>query len=104
MATRRLHDIAMATAIASVVSGAPSTLHALLTGRGMLDAARAAGTLAPGRADRPGLVSGGVVHGVVSAFWGMVLGLTLPRRHTAVWGAAAGFGIAAISLPLGGRS
>jgi hypothetical protein len=89
--------------VASVVSGAPSTLHALATGRGVLDAARAAGTLVPGRTDRPGLIAGGVVHGVVSAFWGVVLGLLLPRRHTAAWGALAGLGIAAISLPTVGR-
>lgn len=97
-------DVAGAMVIASVVSGAPSTLHAVLTGRGILDAARAAGTLAPGRTDRPGLIAGGVVHAVVSAFWGVVLGFVLPRRHTVAWGAVAGFAIAAISLPAGGRS
>ena len=102
--SRRLDDIAVATAVASVVSGAPSTLHALATGRGVLDAARAAGTLLPGRADRPGLIAGGVVHAVVSGFWGLVLARVLPRNHTALWGALAGFGIAAISLPAGGRS
>ncbi|MEY2451882.1 MAG: hypothetical protein QOD92_1456 [Acidimicrobiaceae bacterium] len=100
----RLHDIAIATAVASVVSGAPSTIHAVATGRSVLDSARAAGTLLPGRADRPGLVAGGIVHGVVSAFWGVVLGWLLPRRHTAAWGALAGLGIAAISLPAGKRS
>lgn len=100
---RRLHDIAVATAVASVVSGALSTLHALVTGRGVLDAARAAGTLFPGREDRPGLIAGGIVHGVVSAFWGGLLGLFLPRRHTVAWGALAGLGIAAISLLTVGR-
>jgi hypothetical protein len=102
--SRRLSDIAVATAVASVVSGAPSTLHAVATGRGVLDSARAAGTLLPGRVHRPGLIAGGVVHGVVSGFWGLVLGLILPRRHTAVWGALAGLGIAAISLPTVGRT
>jgi hypothetical protein len=104
MRGRRLHDIGLATAVASVVSGAPSTAHALVTGRGVLDAARAAGTLLPGRADRPGVIAGGIVHGIVSAFWGVVLGRFLPRRHTAAWGALAGLGIAAISLPAGKRS
>jgi hypothetical protein len=103
MRARRLHDVAVATAVASVVSGAPSTLHALATGRGVLDSARAAGTLVPGREDRPGLIAGGLVHGVVSAFWGGLLGLVLPRRHTMAWGALAGLGIAAISLPTVGR-
>jgi hypothetical protein len=100
---RSLHDVAVATAVASVVSGAPSTLHVLVTGRGTLDAARAAGTLIPGREDRPGIIAGGIAHGVISAFWGGVLGLLLPRRHTAAWGALAGLGIAAISLPTVGR-
>jgi hypothetical protein len=100
---RSLHDVAYATAVASVVSGAPSTVHAVLTGRGVLDASRAAGTLFPGRRDRPGLIAGGVVHFAVSAFWGGVLGLVLPKRNTAAWGAVAGLGIAAISLPTIGR-
>jgi hypothetical protein len=100
---RRLRDVATATAVTSVVSGAPSTLHAIATGRGVLDAARAAGTLVPGREDRPGLIAGGVVHFLISGFWGLVLGSVLPRRHTVTWGAIAGLGIAAISLPTVGR-
>jgi hypothetical protein len=78
-------------------------VHAVVTGRGVLDSARAAGTLLPGRADRPGLIAGGIVHGVVSAFWGVLLGQFLPRRHTAAWGALAGLGIAAVSLLSVGR-
>lgn len=100
---RPLRDVAVATAVASVVSGAPSTVHAFATGRGVLDAARAAGTLLPGRKDRPGLIAGVIVHFAVSAFWGGVLGLLLPRRHTAAWGALAGLGIATVSLPTVGR-
>src|SRR5258706_12145348 len=99
MTRRPVGDIAAATAVAAVVSGGPSTVHALATGRGMLDAARAAGTLFPGRRDRPGPVAGIVVHAVISAFWGLVLGRLLPRRHTTAWGAGAGLAIAAISLP-----
>ncbi len=100
---RSLHDVAFATAVASVVSGAPSTIHAIATGRGVLDASRAAGTLFPGRRDRPGLIAGGVVHFAVSPFWGLILGRILPRRHTSLWGAVAGFTIAAISLPTYGN-
>ncbi len=100
---RTLHDIAFATAGAAVLSGAPSTVHALATGRPLLGAARAAGTLLPGRSHAPGLVSGTVVHIGVSALWGAVLGTTLPRRHTVAWGALAGFAIAAVSLPTVGR-
>jgi hypothetical protein len=101
--TRTLHDVAVASVVASVVSGAPSTVHAIATGRGVLDAAKAAGTLVPGRRDRPGLLAGAAVHVAVSAFWGLVLGYALPRRHTAIWGAVAGLAIAAISLPTFGR-
>ena len=101
--TRKLHDIAVATAVASGVSGAPSTVHALATGRSVLGAARAAGTLLPGRSHRPGLVAGLAAHFVISVFWGLVLGRLLPRRHTAAWGAGAGAAIAAISLPTVGR-
>lgn len=96
-------DIAVATAVASVVSGAPSTVHALATGRNVFDAARAAGTLLPGRRDRPGLVAGLIVHFGISAFWGLVLARVLPRRHTTAWGAFAGLAIAAVSLPTIGR-
>jgi hypothetical protein len=100
---RRFHDVVVATAVASVLSGAPSTVHALVTGRPVLGAARAAGTLLPGRADRPGLVAGGIAHVAVSGFWGLVLGRVLPRRHTSAWGAVAGLAIAAVSLPTIGR-
>jgi len=100
---RALTDIARATAVASIVSGAPSTIHALATRRNLLASTRAAGTIPPGRRDRPGVIAGGVVHVGVSAFWGLVLGRTLPRHHTAAWGALAGLAIAAISLPAGAR-
>jgi hypothetical protein len=96
-------DIATATAMAAVVSGGPSTVYALATGGGMLDAARAAGTVFPGRRDRPGLIAGLVAHAVISAFWGLVLGHLLPRRHTTACGAVAGLAIAAVSLPTVGR-
>ena len=95
---RPLHDIAKAAAVAAVVSGAPSTLHAAITGRPPLDSARAAATLLPGRRDRPGVVAGGLVHIGVSAAWGIVLGFALPRRHPVVWGAATGLAIAALDL------
>lgn len=98
MPRRPLPEVALATAAAAVVSGAPSTVHALVTGRSPLAAARAAATLLPGRDGRPGLVAGLAVHVAVSAWWGTVLGLTLPRRHTVAWGAAAGAAIAALDL------
>jgi hypothetical protein len=95
---RPLHEIALASAVAAIVSGAPSTVHALATGRPPLDSARAAATLLPGRRDRPGVVAGAAVHVAVSAVWGTELALVLPRRHTVAWGAIAGIAIAVLDL------
>jgi hypothetical protein len=95
---RSLHEIALAAAVASVVSGAPSTAHAVVSARPPLEAARAAATLLPGHRDRPGVVAGVLVHVAVSAGWGTALGLILPRHHTVAWGAASGLVIAALDL------
>jgi hypothetical protein len=94
----------VAAAVASVVSGAPSTVHAIVTGRSPLEAARAAATVLPGRRDRPGFFAGVAVHVAVSAGWGAVLGLVLPRRHTIAWGATAGLGIAVLDLGVVARN
>jgi len=87
----------------AVVSGAPSTLHAVVTGRSPLAAARAAGTLLPGRHGEPGLAAGLVVHAAVSVGWGTVLAAVLPRRHQVAWGTAGGLAIAALDLGAAGR-
>jgi len=100
---RSLHEITLAAAVASVVSGTPSTAHAVVAGRPVLEAASAAATLLPGHRERPGVVNGLFVHVVVSAGWGTALGLVLPRRHTVAWGAAAGLAIAALDLAIARR-
>ena len=88
-----------ALVVAGLFSGVPSTVHALVTGRGVLDATRAAGTLLPGRRDRPGVVAGAVAHGVTTALWVGVLALIARRRPVGAWrGALAGAGIAALDL------
>ena len=84
----------LAGAVAGLVSGAPSTAAALLTGRDPLEAARAAGTLV----GSPTLGAGAAVHAVVSLGWGLVLSAVAPRRHLPLWGAAAGLAIAALDL------
>jgi hypothetical protein len=84
-----------------VLSGAPSTIHALATGGDPLGAARAAGTLLPGR--RTGIVRGLLAHAAVSAFWGAALAAVLPRRRPAAWGAVAGLAIAGLDLGLVAR-
>jgi hypothetical protein len=91
-----------AGAVAAVLSGAPSTVHALATGRSPVEAIRAAGTLLlPDDAAPAGLAAAGAVaHGAISLGWGVVLAATLPRRRTVVWGALAGLAIAGLDLGL----
>lgn len=88
-----------AAAVAAVVSGAPSTIHALARGANLLDATRAAGTAL----GRPSIVRGLAGHVAVSLGWAAVLG-RLPRRDgpaaAAATGAAAGAAIAALDLGL----
>jgi len=92
-------------AVAAVVSGIPSTIHALATGRSPLDTVEAAGNVVlPASAPRPLLIAAAVpTHLALSLGWGAVLGATLPRRHTTAWGAAAGLAIAALDLGTVGR-
>jgi hypothetical protein len=93
-----------AWAVAAAGSGLPSTLHALATGGDLLRATHAAGTLVPGRRDRPGLVAGVAVHLVVSAGWTAALA-AVDRRHRLgpIGGGAAGLVIAAFDLEVAGR-
>ena len=92
-------------AMAAVLSGAPSTLHALVTRRPLLATVEAAGSLVlPSSAPRWALLTAAVpVHLALSLGWGVVLASTLPRRHPAAWGAAAGVAIAALDLGTVGR-
>lgn len=105
-----------ATAVAALVSGAPSTMHSIATRRPLLDTVRAAATLvprcAPANPGRPvgapplslgTLVAGGFAHGAVSLFWGTVLAQVLPPGRRAIWGAAAGAGIHVVDLGLVAR-
>ena len=87
-------------AVAGIVSGAPSTVHALVTGRSPLESVAAAGPLvAPGASSPAGLAVRGVMaHAALSLGWGALLGVALPRRAPVVGGAVAGLVIAAIDL------
>jgi hypothetical protein len=79
--------LAWAWLAATTFSGAPSTLHALLTGGDVGEATWAAGgMLISPDAPRPALfAAAALVHGSVSAFWALVAGCLLPRRHTLAW-------------------
>jgi hypothetical protein len=89
-----------AGAVAGVLSGAPSTVHALATGRSPFDAVQAAGTLLlPDDAPPSARAAAGVLaHGAISLGWGVVLAAVLPRRRTVVWGALGGLAIAGLDL------
>jgi hypothetical protein len=99
------NDGLAAGAVAAVLSGAPSTLHALATGASPLEATLAAGTLVLPREHRPLplLLAAVPAHTAISLGWGVVLSLVLPRRGTTAAGALAGLAIAALDLGVVGR-
>jgi hypothetical protein len=91
--------------VAAVLSGVPSTAHAVATGRDPLAATRAAGSLLVGE-DAPAsvqLAAAVPVHLALSWFWAAVLERALPRRDPILWGAAGGLAIAALDLGVVGR-
>ena len=100
-----MRDGLAAGAVAAVLSGAPSTLHALATRSDPLEATLAAGTLLLPRARRrPVLLLAAVpVHLALSLGWGLVLAALLPRRRTVAWATLAGLAIAALDLGVVGR-
>jgi hypothetical protein len=102
---RSVRDGIVAGMVAGVLSGAPSTVHALVTRSGPLAAAEAAGAvLLPAEHRRARLLAAAVpVHFGISLGWGMVLARLLPRRSTVLAGTVAGALIAAGSLRLPGR-
>jgi hypothetical protein len=90
-------------AVASVLSGTPSVVHALATRRSLrgtveygLEATRAIGTLVPPR--RPGLVRGALIHGVISVAVAEALAAALPSEHSVLSGTVAGFGVGVVNL------
>ena len=100
-----LGDAAAAGAVAAVVSGAPSTAYALLTGGDVLAPTLAAGSLLLPRETRRGrlLVAAGLAHGALSLGWAVPIAPIVPRRHPIRTGVAAGLAIAALDLGVVGR-
>ena len=94
----------LAGAVAGVLSGAPSTIHALVKGQDPLAATRAAGNVVLPAAAKPAslFLAGAAVHVALSIGWGTVLSVVLPRTspHAVARGAAAGLAMAAIDLGL----
>jgi len=97
------HRAIVAGAWAAALSGAPSTVHALATGRDPFEATKAAGTiLLPGESRTLPLVAAAApVHLALSLGWAMVLDRAGVRG--VVRGAAAGLAIAALDLGVVGR-
>ena len=94
-----------AGAVAAVLSGAPSTLHALATRTSPFEATLAAGTILLPREQRPlALAAAAVpVHLALSLGWAIALAAVLPRRHAVAYGALAGLAIAVLDLGVAGR-
>ena len=104
-----LRDGLVAGSVAAVVSGIPSTLHALASGGDVLESTRAAGSVAlPWSEDEDALLAAGAnAHVAISLFWGVVLAHVVPRgagaRASVAAGAIGGVAIAALDLGLIGR-
>ena len=98
-------DGVVAGSLAGVLSGAPSTAHALASRADPLEATIAAGSLLlPTEKRRARLLLAALpVHVAISLAWGVALALLLPRRRTVALGALAGVAIAALDLGLVGR-
>jgi hypothetical protein len=96
-------DGLVAGSLGGVVSGAPSTAHALASGAGVLESSLAAGSiLLPDESGvRPLLLAAVPVHLALSLGWGVVLALMLPRRRPVAFGALGGLLIAALDLAIG---
>jgi hypothetical protein len=90
-------NVFKAGAVAWALSGAPSTLIAAIRRDDLLGPSIAAGTLLPGRRDRPGFAAG------IAAWTPLVAAATARSRHPALAGALAGAAIAALDLGVIGR-
>jgi hypothetical protein len=98
-----------ASLVAATLSGAPSTIHALIAGRSLsgtlayvADATRAVGTLVP--PGRPGLVRGAVVHLGISVVCAGAEARILPAQRPVAWGAGAGAVLGVVNIGLIGRA
>lgn len=95
MRTKR--DLLYAWLLATVLSGIPSTVWALLAGGDPMESTRAVGAMI----GRPGsIATAALIHASVSLFWSLLLWLVLPYRHTLLWALLASAAIAVLDLRL----
>jgi len=92
---RTKRELVYAWALATLLSGIPSTAYALMTGGDPLEATRAAGAMI-GRPDS--IAAAAAVHLGVSLFWSVILWLALPRRRATLWALVASMAIAVLDL------
>jgi hypothetical protein len=99
---RTKRDLLYAWLLATLLSGIPSTVYALLSGGDPTEATRAAGAmLMRSEASFPKLfAAAAVVHAAVSLFWAWLLWWLLPSRRTTLWAVAASAAIALLDLRL----
>lgn len=102
---RTASDAFLAGTVAAALSGVPSSVWALATGRSLTEGALAAGSLLLPREQRPAvLVAAAVpVHLTLSLGWAFVMTAILPSQRPVAWATLAGLGIAALDLGVIGR-
>lgn len=88
--------------MATVFSGAPSTVHALFTGGDPVEATRAAGAMLLSLDAAPALLfaAAAFVHLTVSLFWALAFAVLLPGRHTTLWATVGSGAVAFLDLRL----
>ena len=98
-------DALVAGVVASVLAGVPSTVHAMATGRSILEGAAAAGSILLPREHRTAvLVAAAVpVHLGLSLGWAQAIAAVVPRRRPVAGSIACGLAIAALDLLVIGR-
>jgi hypothetical protein len=98
-------DAFLAALIAALIGGIPSTGFAMLTGRDVLEATRAAGAMliSPQSGPFELLAAATIVHLSVSFFWATILAGLLPRRRIVLWSTLVASAIAIVDLRLIGR-
>ena len=93
-AAQRPTRVWAAALVAGVLSGVPSTVHAVVTRRDVLASTRAAGTLL----GRPSIARGIVAHTAMSLLWTGIIAAVPPARRSVAAGGAAGLVIGAVDL------
>ena len=100
-----VRDGLLAGAVASVLAGVPSTMHALATDHPLLENVVAAGSiLLPGERRTAVLVAAAVpVHLALSFGWAQLIAAVVPRRRPVTGAIGCGLAIAALDLGVVGR-